>query len=52
MADTYVSVELPPEEVAETTLLAAETVRRLASEIAANRDDAAVFPTAQIALDG
>jgi malate dehydrogenase (oxaloacetate-decarboxylating)(NADP+) len=28
MADTYVSVELPPEEVAETTLLAAETVRR------------------------
>jgi DNA replication and repair protein RecF len=30
----------------------AETVKRLAGEIAANRDDAAVFPTAQIALDG
>jgi malate dehydrogenase (oxaloacetate-decarboxylating)(NADP+) len=28
MADTYVSVDLPAEEVAETTLLAAETVRR------------------------
>jgi DNA replication and repair protein RecF len=30
----------------------AETVRRLAGEIAAHRDDAAVFPSAQIALDG
>jgi DNA replication and repair protein RecF len=30
----------------------AETVRRLAAEIAMHRDDAAVFPTAQIALDG
>ncbi len=30
----------------------AETVRRLAAEIATNRDNAAVFPTAQIALDG
>jgi malate dehydrogenase (oxaloacetate-decarboxylating)(NADP+) len=28
MADTYVSIDLPAEEVAETTLLAAETVRR------------------------
>ncbi|HEX6114575.1 MAG TPA: NADP-dependent malic enzyme [Geminicoccaceae bacterium] len=28
MADTYVSVDLPAEEVAETTLMAAETVRR------------------------
>ena len=28
MADTYVSVDLPAEEVAETTLLAAEMVRR------------------------
>ena len=28
MADTYVSVDLPVEEVAETTLIAAETVRR------------------------
>ena len=28
MADTYVSVDLPAEEVAETTLIAAETVRR------------------------
>lgn len=30
----------------------AETVGRLAAEIAAHRDDAVVFPTAQIALDG
>lgn len=30
----------------------AETVRRLAAEIATNRGNAAVFPTAQIALDG
>jgi malate dehydrogenase (oxaloacetate-decarboxylating)(NADP+) len=28
MTDTYVSVDLPAEEVAETTLMAAETVRR------------------------
>ncbi len=28
LADTYVSVDLPPEEVAETTLMAAEMVRR------------------------
>jgi malate dehydrogenase (oxaloacetate-decarboxylating)(NADP+) len=28
MADTYVSIDLPAEEVAETALLAAETVRR------------------------
>jgi malate dehydrogenase (oxaloacetate-decarboxylating)(NADP+) len=28
MADTYVSLDLPAEEVAETTLMAAETVRR------------------------
>ncbi len=43
-------------EVAELAIAVAaaraETVRRLASEIAASRDDAAVFPTAQIALDG
>lgn len=30
----------------------AETVRRLASEIEANRDPRSLFPTAQIALDG
>lgn len=30
----------------------AETVRRLAAETATNRDNAAMFPTAQIALDG
>jgi len=28
MADTYVSLDLPAEEVAETTLMAAETIRR------------------------
>ena len=32
MADTYVSIDPPAEELAETTLMAAETVRRFGIE--------------------